>query len=171
LAYSPSDSPTAARAKRRGGRGFYRDRDRPYHDAPRPGPRHQSRDRLRQPGEREACELGRELAALAVRFERFRGPLNKWRHQVLVQARSDDWKHSEVLDCLGPVPMSIEEIIEETDLDRQSVEQSLAHHEKRDEAVKCNRNGGPVVIRSDGKATEKVYWRRADRRPSTVDRQ
>jgi hypothetical protein len=163
LTYSPGDPPTEKGAPRRGGRGFYRDRDLPYQEPKRPGPRHESRDARRSPDAREAAELGRELATLADKFTRFRGPINRLRHHVLVQARSEDWKLQTISECLGADPLSIEEIIEETDLDQQSVNEGLFALGLKGEAVRCNRNGGAIVIRRDNKPAEKVYWRRARR--------
>lgn len=162
---NPYSSPNESRAAqpRRGGRGFYKDRGREHDEKPK----HEYRDQRRSPEEREAAALGRELAALAVSFPRFRGDLNRLRHHVLVQTRSEEWKHQVVFTCLGPEPVAVEEIVEETDLDRQSVGESLAYHEAKGAAVRCNRNGDAIVIRSDGKPAEKVYWLKVVQRPTS----
>ena len=115
--------------------------------------------------------MARELAELAEKFQRFRGPINRLRHHVLVQMRSEAWKCQAVLECLRfEEPTSIEEIVDETALDRQSVGEALEMLTKpaKPLAEKCNRNGEAVLIRRDGKPAEKVYWRKAGRRPSTV---
>jgi hypothetical protein len=149
-------SPAEARARRRGGRGFYADRDRPYHDKPK----RLYRDRQRQPEAREAAELGRHLADLADTYPRYRGALNRTRNHVLVQARSEQWKRQVTLRSLSVEPTALEEIIEDTSLDRRSIEQALSALETKGEVARCNRQGGPVVIRRDNKPAEKVYWRK-----------
>ena len=145
-------------AKRRGGRGFYRDRGQPYRE--RTGPRHESRDRQRSPEEQKAAALGRQLAELAKQYPRHQGPLNRARNQVLVQSRSEEWKQEAVLGSLGAEPLTVGEISEETNLDERSIGEVLTTLEAKGAAAKCNRNGEPVVIRRDGKPAERVYWRR-----------
>jgi predicted Rossmann fold nucleotide-binding protein DprA/Smf involved in DNA uptake len=167
-AYSPSDSPSGARAKRQGGRGFYADRNRPYQEQRKP--RHEYRDQHRSPEERKAAALGRQLAELAKTYPRYRGALNRLRHHVLVQARSEDWKCQAVLGCLSSEPVTIEEVVEETNLDARNIEQALATLEAKGDVEKCNRNGGAIVIRKNNKPSEKVHYLRSNtcfRPPST----
>lgn len=148
-------APSEARAKRSGGRGFYADRGRAY-----PRKAFEERDQHRTPEEREAAELGRDLAELAERFPRFRTSLNRVRHHVLIQVRSPKWKRQVVLNCLGEEPISQEELVDETDLDVVSVEQTLSVLEQDHLAEKCTRSGGKAAFRRDGKPVEKIYWRR-----------
>lgn len=155
-------SPSEARAKRRrGGRDFYRRKGLPIPGREKSG--NQKRDRRRSPDDQSSASLARDLAALAEQSPRFRDAINRLRHHVLVQARSSEWKRSAVLRCLGVEPSSVEEVMEETSLDRQSVNEVLQVVESEGEAAKCNRNGAAVLIRRDGKPAEKVYWRKASR--------
>lgn len=148
------------RSKRRGGRGFYEDRGLPYNDN-----RTEQRDRHRKPEEKEATALGRQLAELASKYPRFKTSLNRVRHHVLVQVRSTEWKCREVTKCLGDDdPVSLEEILDETGLDEKSVNDTLALMLRKGLVEQCNRIGGKIVIRSDGKPSEEVYWRRAKRK-------
>jgi len=111
----------------------------------------------------EQCEaypaLDRKLAQLADTFPRFQAALTRLRNHVAVQVRSEAWKRQAVLECLSDEPMSVEGIIEETDLDRQNILQALVSLEKKGAAEKCNWNGRPVRIRRDGKPEEKIHWR------------
>lgn len=119
------------------------------------------RDRRRSPEDKDSASLARDLAQLAEEFPRFRGSLNRLRHHVLVQMRSEDWKCQAVLQCLSlDEPAAVEEIVEETDLDHQSINQALACLEAKGAAAKCNRNGGAVLIRRDNKPAEKIYWKK-----------
>ncbi len=162
-ASTPYPSPNEERAKRRGGRGFYADRGRS--EKPRPGHTTEHRDRRRSSQDLEVVELSRELARLAEKFPRFRESAFQWRHQVLLQARSLNWKCRVVGQCLVEVS-SVEDVTEETGLDSESVKQTLEVLERRGQAMKCTREGERVVFRRDGRPTEKVYWRRGDNRKS-----
>jgi hypothetical protein len=119
------------------------------------------RDRRRSAVDRSSAKLGRDLEQLARENPRFRDPINRLRHHVLVQMRSEEWKCHAVLACLSSEPTAVEEIVEETGLDKVSVDSSLGSLEAKAAAAKCNRAGGAVVIRSDNKPAEKVYWRKA----------
>jgi predicted Rossmann fold nucleotide-binding protein DprA/Smf involved in DNA uptake len=156
LCHSANDAP---RVMRSGGRGFYSDRGRPYPNQKR---RSEERDRKRTQEEREAAAVGRALADLANQFPRFKASLNQVRFQVLVQVRKPEWKCREILKHLGDVPISPEEISEETGLDRKSVDDTLLMLEGKGRAEQCTRNGGKVVMRSHGRPVEKIYWRLAN---------
>jgi hypothetical protein len=145
--------------KRRGGRGFYEDRGLPYSDN-----RTEQRDRRRKPEEKEATALGRSLAELASKYPRFKSSLNRVRHHVLVQVRSQQWKCREITKCLGDDPVSTEEILDETGLDEKSINETLALMLRKGLVEQCNRIGGKIVIRSDGKPSEAIYWRRVNRK-------
>ena len=147
----------AREPKRRGGRGFYADRD----TAGRDKPKSLCRDRNRQPEARATAELvAAELAQLAGMFPTFRSAFNRLRSHVLIQARSEDWKCQAVLECLSSDPVTVEEIIEETDLEGQSIVQALSTLEARGQAVKCNHQGDPLRIRRDGKPASQIHWRK-----------
>ena len=141
---------------RSGGRGFYSDRGRPYPNQKR---RSEERDRKRTQEEREAAAVGRALAELADQYPRFKESLNQVRFRVLVQVRKPGWKCKEILKHLGDLPISPEEIREETGLDRKSVDDALMLLDRRGRAEQCTRNGGKVVMRSHGRPVEKIYWR------------
>lgn len=121
------------------------------------------RDRRRTPADRESAQLARKLGNLAEQFPRFRGSLCRLQHHVLVQVRSAQWKCQAVLQCLGTEPELVEEIVEETNLDKQSATETLEALVTEGAAERCNRNGGPILTRRDGKPAENVYWRRASR--------
>lgn len=158
LALRPSAS-DAPRVMRSGGRGFYSDRGRPYPNRKR---RSEERDQHRTPEQIEAAAVGRALAELANQYPRFKESLNQVRFQVLVQVRKPEWKCREILKHVGDVPISPEEISEETGLDRKSVEDTLMRLRGKGQAEQCTRNGGKVVIRSHGRPVEKIYWRRVN---------
>lgn len=149
----------APRVLRSGGRGFYEDRGLPYNDN-----RTEQRDRRRKPEEKEATALGRSLAELASKYPRFKSSLNRMRHHVLVQVRSPEWKCREITKCLRDDPVSLEEILEATGLDETSVNDTLALMLKKHLVEQCNRIGDKIVIRSDGKPSEEIYWRRVRRK-------
>jgi len=146
-------APGEARAKRRGGRGFYKDRGLPYKR------KFEERDQCRSLEEREAAALGRALAELARKHPRFKKSLNRVRHHVLVQVRSPKWKRHEISKRLSAEPITVEEIMEETCLDQASILETLTLMMKDQQAEQCTRGGGKVKVRSDGKPAEKVYWR------------
>lgn len=158
---SPNEerAPSGEKQKRRGGRGFYRDRDLPYSEKKRPQAATAYRDRHRAPADREAARLARELGGLAERFPRFRTSLYRLQHHVLVQARSEEWKSKTVLACLHSEPALVEEIVEDTGLDKQSANETLELLATKGSAERCTRDGAAVVIRKDGKPAERVYWK------------
>ena len=149
----------APRVMRSGGRGFYSDRGRPYPNQKR---RSEERDQHRTPEEKEAAAVGRALAELASQYPRFKASLNQVRFRVLVQVRKPAWKCREILKHLGDVPISPEEISEETGLDLKSVDDMLLILQSKGQAEPCTRNGGKVVMRSHGRPVEKIYWRRVN---------
>jgi DNA-binding transcriptional ArsR family regulator len=104
--------------------------------------------------------LARELAQMAETYPRFRGAINRARHQVLIQVRDHEWKCKATLKFLSLEPATIQEISEETGLDHQSLNHALAALEIKGEAGKCTRDGGPIVIRRDNKPASTVYWRK-----------
>lgn len=154
---SPNES-RAPQGKRASGREFYRQQGRRPPGAEKSGT--EKRDGRRAGDERAAAELGRELAALAEKFPRFRPAINKLQHHVLVQARSLGWKKQTVLRCLNNEPLSVDEVSEETGLDQHAALATLYLLERESAAEKVNRTGHPVLIRRDNKPAEKVYWRR-----------
>jgi len=118
------------------------------------------RDRRRSPADKEAAQLARELGRLAEEFSRFRAALFRLQHHVLVQVRSTGWKCQTVLSHIRAEPVLVEEIVEDTDLDKQSVHEALEILAGKRAAERCNRDGGNITIRRDGKPAERVYWRR-----------
>lgn len=157
ISSSPYPSPADTRAKRQGGRGFYKDRNRPY-----PKQRHEERDERRAPEAREAAALARSLAELARQFPHYKELLNQTSHRVLVRARSDEWKRGAIKKCLSAEPLTVDEIVSETGLDRTDAIATLSVMVQLREAETCTRTGGRIKIRSHGRPTEKVFWRRGD---------
>jgi hypothetical protein len=119
----------------------------------------------------DAGELERRLIQLAEKFPRYKRSFAKLRAHVSAEEKNGDWKCQAVRGCLSELPTAIEDIIEETHLGRQSIEQALVSLEAKGEAAKCNHLGDAVRIRKDGKPAAKLYWRRLERpRPSTPSR-
>lgn len=157
---SPSEERSGGRKKSRGGRRFYREKGQPQPTPDKPGTEY--RDSVRTEDERESAALARALGELAKQYPRFEGKLFRLQHHVLIQVRSIEWKCSAVTDCLSPELMSIEELIEDSGLlDEQSTTEALKQLLVEKKAEMCNRNGDAVLIRRDGKPSEKIYWRRA----------
>jgi len=153
-------APSEARAKRSGGRGFYRDRNLPYAE----------RKIQRTPNSEQ--ELGHELAMLADRFPQFRHSLNQLRNHVLVQMKPRSWKYQRVFRCLGVEPLSVEEIMEETTrladpryryesagVERASVQEILQSLRAEGKVEQCNHDGGKLSVRRNGRPAGRVYWR------------
>jgi DNA-binding transcriptional ArsR family regulator len=121
------------------------------------------RTRRRDRNEREAehvalLELARELAWLAGEHPRFATQLNKLMVSVRLQARPSHVKRQRILDALRPSALSVEELREETLLDKMSVEHELTALEGQGIVETCDSQGNPASEHHQGGLWTR-YWR------------
>ena len=120
------------------------------------------RDRFRSREQLTLLDLTRDLSFLARQHERFAPDLNRLVMRIKYQARSPRWKRREILRAIQPRAgaLSLEEIADQTVLDRASVAHELAYLVRRGRLEIVDRDGRRPSERHQG-GKFKAYYRPA----------
>lgn len=132
---------------------------------------HEQRVRHSGPRDEHAAELGLELANLANTFPQFKESLNELRNHLLILVKPMSTKYQIVLKSLSTEPMSIEELMDKSAVERAAVLEILASLRDAGEVEQCACDGDELRIRSNGRPVGEMYWRltcRAQRAISTA---
>jgi hypothetical protein len=125
----------------------------------------QRRDKHRGAEQLKLLELTRTLSLLARQHERFAPDINRLVMRVKYQGRSPIWKRRLIVRAFGQAPaldpLSLEEICEQTVLDRTSVARELAALVKRGVIEVVDRHGQRSEERHQGGKFRQYYRARS----------